>query len=198
MRIFPLKSSASIYTCNAYLVLGDWNRLEDINCLVDVGSDGSVADEIRGMSTGFGKRPVERVICTHSHFDHVGGLRRIQEEFQPEVFAFTAFPGVTSTLRPGQLIRCGDEYFEVIHVTGHSNDSVCLYCPSGGILFSGDTPLMVKTPGGTYSQQFEKQLEDLASRHIETIYPGHGEVINHRAREMIQETLRNVRKSHMV
>ena len=73
MRIYPLKSSSSVYTCNSYLILGDWNRLEDINCLVDVGTDGSIAEEIRGMSTGFGKRPVERVICTHNHFDHVGG-----------------------------------------------------------------------------------------------------------------------------
>ena len=198
MRIYPLKSSSSVYTCNSYLILGDWNRLEDINCLVDVGTDGSIAEEIRGMSTGFGKRPVERVICTHNHFDHVGGLRRFHQEYQPEVFAFTSFPGVTATLRHGQLIRCGDEYFEVIHVTGHSNDSICLYCPSGGVLFSGDTPLTVKTPGGSYSAVFEKQLEDLASRNIEVIYPGHGDIIKYRAKEMIQESLRNVRKSHMV
>lgn len=197
MKIVPLKSTSAVYTCNSYLILGSWNRLEDINCLIDVGSDGRIVEEIRNLSTGFGKRPVERVICTHSHFDHVGGLRRIDEEFQPEVFALTSFPGVSATVKNGQLIRCGDEYFEVIHVTGHSNDSICLYCPTGGVLFSGDTPLTVKTPGGSYSSQFEHQLEDLASRNIEAIYPGHGTIIEHRAREVIRETLKNVRKSHI-
>ena len=198
MRVFPLKSSSSVYTCNSYLILGDWNRLEDINCLVDVGSDGAIVEDIRGLSTGFGKKAIERVICTHSHFDHVGGLKQVVKEFQPDVFAFTAFPGVTATLKNGQLIRCGDEYLEVIHITGHSNDSICLYCPSGGILFSGDTPLTVKTPGGSYSAEFEKQLAGLVSRNIEVIYPGHGEVVDYQAREMILDTLGNIRKSHIV
>lgn len=197
MRVYPLKSRTAVYSCNAYLILGDWNRLEDINCLIDTGSDGSIVDEILTLSTGFGKKAIERVICTHKHFDHIGGIKKIKAEYQSEVFAFTSFPGVTTTLRNGQLIRCGDEYFEVIHVTGHSNDSICLYCPTGGVLFSGDTPLSVKTPGGSYSAEFEKQLEGLAARNIEVIYPGHGEVVKAKAREMILETLKNVRKSHI-
>ena len=197
MRVYLLKSRTAVYSCNAYLILGDWNRLEDINCLVDTGSDGSIVEEIRTLSTGFGKKAIERVICTHKHFDHIGGIKRVIAEYQSEVFALTSFPGVTTTLRNGQLIRCGDEYFEVIQVTGHSNDSICLYCPTGGVLFSGDTPLSVKTQGGSYSAEFEKQLEGLASRNIEVIYPGHGDIVETRAREMILETLRNVRKSHI-
>ena len=79
MRVIPLRHNPKGYTANAYLVLGDWNALQDVNTLVDVGTDGYVLDEIATASTGVGKRPVERVILTHSHFDHRGGLAKVVE-----------------------------------------------------------------------------------------------------------------------
>ena len=74
MKVISLKRHPKAYSCNAYLVLGSWNRLEDMNTLVDVGIDGFVIDEIERISTGCGKKPVEQVVLTHGHFDHAGGL----------------------------------------------------------------------------------------------------------------------------
>ena len=39
-----LNNNGSVYTCNVYLVLGNWSAIEDVNTLVDTGSDGSLID----------------------------------------------------------------------------------------------------------------------------------------------------------
>ena len=41
MKVTVLKGSNNVYTSNAYIVTGDWKRIEDINTLIDVGSDPS-------------------------------------------------------------------------------------------------------------------------------------------------------------
>jgi len=195
VKILPLAKNPGIYSCNAYMVLGDWNRIEDVNTLIDIGSDGYVLFEIAGLSTGVGKSRVEKVIFTHSHFDHSAGMKAVSKAFQPEMLAYNKFPGISKTVTHGQLVKCGDEYFEVIHVPGHSNDSICLYCPTGGVLFSGDTPLQIKSPGGSYTPEFLVALENLAARPVEVIYPGHGDIIRTNASGVIRNTLETVKKT---
>ena len=46
MRVIRLPHNLNIYTCNSYLLLGDWNVLGDVNTLIDPGTDGSVINEI--------------------------------------------------------------------------------------------------------------------------------------------------------
>ena len=198
MKVIPLRGNKTIYTCNAYLILGDWNRLEDINTLVDVGSDGAIIDEIEMTSTGVGKKAIERVVLTHNHFDHAGGLRAIKEKYHPRVYAFTEMDGVDGLLAEGEILRLGDRDFEVVHIPCHSDDSVCLYCKKDRILFSGDTPLRIMTIGGSYSPGFVAALERLAARRIATIYSGHDLPITEGADDILRMTLMNVKNNETV
>ena len=198
MKVIGLRGNSKVYCCNAYLVLGSWNRLEDVNTLVDVGTDGYGTGEIEKISTGVGKRPVARVILTHGHFDHAGGLAAVIEKHNPEVYAHAKIKGVCRVVADGQFLRLGDRDFEVIHTPGHSNDSICLYCAEERVLFSGDTPLNIRTPGGSYQDEFVESLKKLASRKIEVIYAGHDSPVTENAGEMIRNTLMNVRKSKVV
>ena len=68
MKVICLKRNSMKYTCNAYLILGSWNSLQDTNTLIDVGIDASIINEIEKINTGVGKRPVEQIIITHEHF----------------------------------------------------------------------------------------------------------------------------------
>ena len=69
MRVVCLKSNPCQYSCSSYLILGDWNRIEDVNTLVDGGIDEFILEEISKLSTGVGKKGVEQIIHTHGHFE---------------------------------------------------------------------------------------------------------------------------------
>lgn len=199
MRVSVLKKSPSVYSCNVYHVRGNWNAIDDVNTLIDVGTDSFILDEINEMtSTGVGKRKVEQVIITHEHFDHAGGLKYIIEAFNPIVISWNMLPGVTKQARDYMKIRIGDAEGTIIHAPGHSNDSILIYLESEGVLFAGDTPLNIKTPGGSYQSRYVDVLKRLSRLDIKTVYTGHDPPCSDRVSDMIATTLENVLKSKVI
>ena len=197
MKVVCLEPHPAQYSCSSYLILGEWNRIQDVNTLIDAGVDDFVLNEIAGLSTGIGKKAVEQLILTHGHFDHHAGAKFVKEKYCCKVYGFSPLEIVDEILTDGQTIRCGDQDMEVIHTPGHSNDSICLYCKKQEILFSGDTPLFIKTIGGSYTEEFVKALENISKRKISKVYPGHGLPIMERVGELISDTLRNVYQSQI-
>lgn len=198
MKVLLLKRTDQVYSANAYLLLGIWNRITDVNTMIDVGSDAYVVGEIEKAPTGVGKNPIEQVVLTHNHFDHSAGLSAVIERYHPRVYAFSPGEGVTDLLRDGQTLLMGDDYCQVIHAPGHSSDSVCIYCPAKKLLFSGDVPLSIKTPGSSYAEDFVEALERIARLDIRVIYSGHNAPVESGAEDMIRMTLENVRRSEIV
>ena len=197
MRVIRLPHNLNIYTCNSYLLLGDWNVLGDVNTLIDPGTDGSVINEIETLSTGCGKVPVEQIILTHNHFDHAAGVEVFKRRYGARVYAWCEGKDVDELLHDGQIIKAGDDQLQVIHTPGHSSDSICLYNRTQRILFSGDTQLRVRLPVGVYTSEYIETLRRLSTFRIDTIYSGHDVPIVHDAEGIILETLQNVRNSRM-
>jgi glyoxylase-like metal-dependent hydrolase (beta-lactamase superfamily II) len=196
MKILNLFAKGTEYSSNVYLVTGTWNTLSDMNTLIDVGRDPSIIPGLEAASTGLGKKKVEQVILTHSHYDHVTLLPLICSMFSPVVYAASPFfEGVDIIVKGGEHVTIGDRDFEVIYTPGHSNDSICLYCRQEGVLFSGDTPLVIHTTDGTYEPEFIGALETLCNRDIRSIYFGHGPPLFNGCNEILKESLENVRKS---
>jgi len=196
LKIINLTEKSTTYTSNVFLVTGTWNTLGDINTLVDVGMDRSIIKKIEEASTGVGKSKVDKVILTHSHSDHVGILPLIREVFNPQVYAFSPYTGgVDHLLKDGDKVRMGDRMFEVYHTPGHSSDSICLYCESDGVLFVGDTPVIIKSTDSYYEKDFVRFLERLCRKDVKAIYFGHGEPIVNECKALLSDSLKNVRKS---
>jgi glyoxylase-like metal-dependent hydrolase (beta-lactamase superfamily II) len=191
MRIVTLENSGQMYTSQVYLVLGDANRLEDVNTLVDVGQDPAILASIEKAPTGVGKWPVEQVVLTHSHSDHCALLPQVRAVFRPRVWAFSPnLDGVDALLRDGDTIRMGDAVFEVVHAPGHSSDSICLYNESEGVLFAGDSPLLITSPESSYEAGFRAALEKLCARDVRRIYFGHGPPLTERCNQRLRESQR--------
>lgn len=196
MRIILLQNTRQIYSCNVYLVLGNWSGISDVNTLVDVGRDPAVLDSLAHAPTGVGKRAVEQVVLTHEHYDHVQLLGDIRDRFQPAVCAFrSAIEGVDRVLEDGDELKAGDRTFEVLHTPGHSSDSICLYCAEEGVLFAGDTPLLIHSSDSTYEGTFAAALERICSRNVRAIYFGHGAPLLTDCNTRLQQSLEIVSRS---
>jgi glyoxylase-like metal-dependent hydrolase (beta-lactamase superfamily II) len=189
MRIITLENSGKVYTSQVYLVLGSFSGLEDVNTLVDVGQDPAILASIERAPTGVGKWPVQQVVMTHDHSDHSALLPRVREAFHPKVFAFSPhMDGVDCLLGDGDTVKMGDENFEVVHMPGHSSDSVCLYNKTEGVLFVGDSPVLTASATGTYEAGFLAALQKLCARDVRRIYFGHGDPVTERCNDRLHES----------
>ena len=142
---------------------------------------------------------VRLLLNTHAHYDHVAGMREVQEAVggdywlhpadrplldrlseQGAAFGFppARAPETVRDLADGQRIPIGGESVEVLHTPGHSPGGVCFLC--GDSLWAGDTLFAgsigrTDLPGGSFAE-----LERSIHTRLFTlgdgvrVYPGHG------------------------
>jgi glyoxylase-like metal-dependent hydrolase (beta-lactamase superfamily II) len=173
--------------------------LSDLNTLIDVGRDPTIIQSLKASKCGLGKRPVEQVILTHSHFDHAGMLQAINENYQPKIYAHPLTRNARAIpLHDRQTILVGDKPCIAVHAPGHSEDSLCILCEDEHLLFSGDIPLRIYSLNGEFSSEFLEAFEFFVSVEIHTIYPGHGEPLTSNVPHLMEESLKSIRKSRII
>lgn len=192
MKVHILAPRGDVYRCVDYLILGTWNKLDNVNTLIDAGGDPGLIHEIKAINTGFGKRAVEQIILTHTHFDHTSAIKLLDPLYHPRIYAFSPLNERMQPLRDGQQILVGDTMMQVMHVPVHSHDSICLYAPDDRVLFCGDTIMDIKTPGGSYPEIYRDFIKRLLSMKIDIIYPGHGTPIASNIPAILTRTLENI------
>jgi len=198
MNIKNLTEKSIIYTSNAWLCSCDGD-VQTSGTLIDTGCDPSIFEYLRALKKRTGRNPVNQIILTHNHYDHARLLGDVREEFNSIVYGFSAYAsGIDHVLIGGDVLMCGNYHFEVIAIPGHTSDSVCIYCLEREILFSGDTPMTIWGTENTYEQAFLQGFEELATKKIQAIYPGHGDIIHSGAAGIIKESLTNLKKSKII
>lgn len=176
----------------------------DTNCwLIDDGRSGPLvvvdpADQPQVILEAIGDTPVEAVVLTHGHFDHLGAVSElldatgapllVHEADAPGIttaagtggamFGFDAVaPPASRTLTEGDLITAGDVALTVLHTPGHTRGSICLHSP--GHVLTGDTVFAgsigrTDFPGGDMSAM-RRSIARIAELPDSTrVYPGHG------------------------
>ena len=136
------------------------------NCyVVETAPAQCVAIDIGGDSQRFlaflkeKKLRLTKILLTHGHYDHIGGVADVQNETGAEVYIHTddayklesaeqslavqiarePFKAVKNylSINGDTIINDGDLQFRVMHTPGHSSGSVCYICED--VIFSGDT-----------------------------------------------------------
>ena len=124
---------------------------------------------------------VRRIIVTHRHRDHWGGIEELlglnlpvyTHEQDREPWA----QYVKGTLDDGETVEVGSLRIDVIHTPGHTQGHICLRV--GEHLLSGDT-LFPGGPGRTQTPELlAQEIESITSRLYSlpdnlVVYPGHG------------------------
>ena len=183
MRIHLLHSPGAVYSGNAYLVLGNANRLEDINTLVDVGTDGSIVRAVTSLGTGVGKKPVDRVVLTHSHFDHVSALGAVREAFpKARLHSGSQNAPVDQRNKPSEIVHLGGLRVTHRETPGHAEDGVTYLVgnwqeDAPHVALVGDAIFAGSIGRGNQSWDLARQKvrDQILSLPLETlICPGHG------------------------
>lgn len=139
----------------------------------------------------------ERIILTHRHRDHMGGVADLRQRFgelplAKMVFKDSGLPAGMADLRDGQTVE-GDEVTLIpVHTPGHASDHLCFYLKEERALFTGDLILggstsVIPDDDGDLGQYLES-LRRVQALDVRRIYPAHGPVIED-AQAKIQEYL---------
>ena len=186
---------------NVYAFLIDEPQLS----LIDAGLIGS-AGRVQRYVKGIGRTldDLGRIICTHAHPDHIGGVRELAGERDVDVLMhpadleglkvklrdavanrnrgqliayFTRHPGEATPVTDGQVLPILGG-LQVVHTPGHTPGSICLL--AGNQLITGDT-LFPGGPGRTNRpEDLQEEIRSITSRLFvlpdEThVHPGHGD-----------------------
>ncbi|MDE6665896.1 MAG: MBL fold metallo-hydrolase [Ruminococcus sp.] len=122
---------------------------------VDIGGQPRLLLEFLKMR----KLRLSKILLTHGHFDHIGGVAEVAENTGAEVYIHSDDAGMLGSealslasliscmpfspvtnyteVKDGSIITDGNFNFRVLHTPGHSMGSVCYICDD--VIFSGDT-----------------------------------------------------------
>jgi glyoxylase-like metal-dependent hydrolase (beta-lactamase superfamily II) len=95
--------------------------------------------------------------------------------FDPAEYSVEPCPA-TRVLEDGDVIDLGDRAFTVLHLPGHSPDSIGLFDVATGVLFSGDAvydgPLLDAAPDADVDD-YVKTMERLRALPVSVVHGGH-------------------------
>lgn len=196
------------FSCNIYLIQGDYLSI------IDPGNDYTAFMQLHGL--GFKLPDIKKIALTHGHQDHVMGTIELFRGYpgykitDVEIILHEAGPmeykelvrglGCRLTeVRHGEKINLSGFEFEVIHTPGHTLDGISFYHEPTQTLFSGDTVLPhamaeIDTARGGRMDHYLYSLRTLRKRKIQHVMPGHGGLVAHIGRQVIDSTFEGLIK----
>jgi glyoxylase-like metal-dependent hydrolase (beta-lactamase superfamily II) len=149
-------------------------------------------------------RPLDLLLNTHTHSDHVGGNAALQEAYDCRTIIPAAeAPAVRdwdedalsyratgqqcprfrfdATMAAGDVLSLGDMAWQVLGAPGHDPHSLILYCPAQQLLISADAlwengfgVIFPELEGEPGFDATRATLEQIAALDVRLVIPGHG------------------------
>jgi glyoxylase-like metal-dependent hydrolase (beta-lactamase superfamily II) len=192
-QVVRLRMARALLGRAAYFTAAYWVD----GLLIDTGCAHTARETLAALKAW----PVDQVVNTHSHEDHIGANASIQEAFRCPILAhpgalpilenprlqplqayrklFWGWPRPSRGTPIGNWVETRKFRFQVIHTPGHSPDHICLFEPEQGWLFSGDTYIGGEDRAlraGYDIYTIIDSLKKLAALPVQAIFSGSGSV----------------------
>lgn len=116
-----------------YVYLIEWS---DGLVLIDAGEAGPIIPYIEQLN-----KPLQSIVITHGHIDHIAGLEEVKRHFDVPVYAPNdpgRIPVINQVLAGGDRCPVGSKSLLAVHTPGHLHIHHSYYFEDAGVLFSGD------------------------------------------------------------
>lgn len=203
--VTKIKLSRAIFGRPFYFTAAYWvdSLLIDTGCAY---TEGEIMRTLEGL-------PIERIVNTHSHEDHIGANAALQEKrgikilahplalpvladprgnqpLQPYRRIFWGYPRSSEGQSIGEMVETEHYRFQVIHTPGHSPDHICLYELDEGWLFSGD--LYIGGRDRALRADYNictiiDSLKKIAFLKVSRLFPGSGTVRENPSRDLLEK-----------
>ncbi|MFI8854663.1 MBL fold metallo-hydrolase [Streptomyces sp. 891-h] len=116
------------------------------------------AHDADAIAAAVGERTLRAIVCTHAHNDHIDAAPELAERTGAPILLHPDDLPLWKMTHPerspdgeladGQVVSVAGTELTVLHTPGHAPGAVCLYAPTLGTVFTGDT-LFQGGPGAT-------------------------------------------------
>lgn len=132
---------------------------------------------------------LERIVLTHHHHDHIGGVQALQQAVGPvPVWAHPATAellrgciDIDHLLREGDILNCEGTDYEVLHTPGHAPGHLVFFDRGTKVLIAGDmvagTGTIVIGPDDGHLGQYLASLQRIRDLGASALLPAHGDAI---------------------
>lgn len=152
------------------------------------------------MKALIGNTDLQYILLTHGHYDHIGGVERVREQYGAKVviskedepmlssgkLSLAVFTGgevtytnADMTVRDGDSLMLGNTKIKVMATPGHTKGGLCYIAED--CIFTGDTLFCCSCgrtdfPGGSGEEMLQSLRKIKALEGDYKVYPGHDEV----------------------
>ncbi len=155
-------------------------------CVIDPGPESAIHTErLLALTPG----PITTIALTHTHRDHAPGALALLAATGASLIALPPpnTPENDTRVEPAapaaDVLACSDfaDRLTLIPTPGHASNHLCFWHAAHGMLFTGDhvmngSTVVIAPPDGDMLAYFES-LASVAAMPLQTIAPGHGELI---------------------
>lgn len=168
--------------------------------LIDTGAGWSVENIIGNVKKfGFDPKSLAKILLTHCHIDHIGGVPEIKKRFGAKVYIHsldapplengdpvltaakwyqTSFPPTPVDVKfnsPEETLMIGGQEIVCLHTPGHTPGSICIYLDKGGkrILFGQDLHGPLLEEFGSNIEDYGRSTKKLLDLEADILCEGH-------------------------
>ena len=168
--------------------------------LIDTGAGWSIDKIISNVqSFGLNCKNLSKILLTHCHIDHIGGVPEIKKRFGAKIFIHnldapplengdpvltaakwyqTSFPPTPVDVKfslPEEILTIGQQKLVCLHTPGHTPGSICIYLDKDGkrILFAQDLHGPILPEFGSNLKDWDRSTQKLLHLDADILCEGH-------------------------